>query len=589
MKFSKLAFLALVLLPLLSSAQKIKYKDLFPILNSGNYEEGEPQLKLFLSDSKNGDHANAHYQMGAILEKRFYDKDILGDTISISNAADSAVQMYTKAIELIDEKEIKKNDEYYNSFHRRDLRTGEFGIKLSDVHLDLEKKIEAINNRNQAIREFNTLLYRMKGRNNLSANIYKMIVDKADSRRNLLFQLGESDLVMLDRVRDNAQGLYTLANELKEAAKDLGTDYYQGFSNFKIIENYGADGLEQSDIFSGKLELWDYETWASSLKNDYYGVQEYKNIIETKEKEILTAQQMIEQGQSPESVSTEALMTDFEKYDSDGVAKPVLDLKASRLEVVKLGNPAINTALIDSTNVYAQLDAATKIIEELGSMDVVYSDISSPERISVASNRYPGILETYYGGTSGFGQFMDDLGAWLNEQKIVWAAKSTVLDSLDRWAVSETEKVPLFEGGKTGTYLTLGVTGDSLKIAFGLDAAKSESYIVWSGPSRGILEKKTFRVGGMSTETVKSQILPTPYFGYYVFDSSLTEKNLLLVATNGVGEVKWSNLVTATREPVSFRYDDMLDQLTVFYFPQDQLPEGDVTAYIAIDRNGVVR
>ena len=77
MKYVKVITLSLLLVPLLGNAQKkIKYKDLFPILNSKNYTEGEPQLKTFLSDIKNEDHANAHYHMGLILEKRFLEKDI---------------------------------------------------------------------------------------------------------------------------------------------------------------------------------------------------------------------------------------------------------------------------------------------------------------------------------------------------------------------------------------------------------------------------------------------------------------------------------------------------------------------------------
>ncbi len=558
-------------------------------MNEGDYEKGEPMLREFLAtDKKGSEHPNGHLQLGLILEKHFYAMDILSDTSALSNAADSSVLLFTKAISLINEKELK-NEEFYMNFHRRDMRTGEFGIKLSDVHLDIEKKIQAVQERNQALRNFNTLLHRINGRNNLSATLYKQMVDKADSRRDLLFALTDADMVMLDKIRDNAQGLYTLTNDLKAASKELGSEYYQSFSNFKFIETHGSDGMAQVDVFSGALELWDYETWAAALKNDYYAVKEYKNIIENIESEIQTAQQMIDAGQRPNSVSTNALQTDFEKYDSDGPVKPVLDLKAGRLEVSKLSSATINPMLADSTNIFARRSTANQIIEELGSMTTIYSDISTPDKVTIATNRYPGILETYYGGSAGFSQFVDDLGDWLSTQKIIWASRSNALDSLDRWAISETDKVPLFEKGSTEKYRTLGVAGDSLKIAFGLNVSSKESFVVWSGPSRGILDKKTFKVGEMTSENTSAQILPTPYFGFYLFDATLTENNLLLVATNGVGTIKWSNLVTAIQEPVSFRYDDMLDQLTVFYFPQDQLPEGDVIAYIAIDRNGVVR
>ncbi len=70
----------------------------------------------------------------------------------------------------------------------------------------------------------------------------------------------------------------------------------------------------------------------------------------------------------------------------------------------------------------------------------------------------------------------------------------------------------------------------------------------------------------------------------------MINQGVFIVATNELGDVKWSNLVTAPHEPVSFRYDESLDQLTIFYFPEDQLPDGEgIVAYIVIDRNGTVR
>jgi len=48
---------------------------------------------------------------------------------------------YDKAFKGITEKELRKNDEYYEAYLRRDLRTGKFVIKLSDVQLDIDNKV----------------------------------------------------------------------------------------------------------------------------------------------------------------------------------------------------------------------------------------------------------------------------------------------------------------------------------------------------------------------------------------------------------------------------------------------------------------
>ncbi len=590
MKFVKVITLGLVLVPLFGTAQKIKYKELFPILNSKNYTEGEPNLLIFLKNPKNVEHANAHLQMGLILENRFAEKDILGDTTLITRAADSAIQMFTKAITLITEKELKRNDEFYQSFHRRDLRTGNFGIKLSDVHLDIEKKIEGIRNRNQAIRNFNTLLHRINGRYNLSVTIYKQMIERHHEYKELLFLLTSDDMIMLDRMHDNAQGIYALSNDLKKAAKDLGGDYYQKFQSFKFIEKYGIDGLEQGDVFSGELDLWDYDTWANSTKNDYSAVTDYKNIILDKENEIAGAFEKVAQGVDPGTISLIDLEIDGNKFDEDGSARSLLNLKMNQLDVSRLSNPVISPSLADTTNIFAQLGVADLIMEKLGSMHTIYSDISAPEKIDLAKTRYVGILETYYGGSSGYDQFVSGLGSWINNQRLVWNSRSEIFTEKDSWAVSEKERIPLFVVDEPQKYMTKGVVGTEVKIAYGLDRESGEGFLVWSGPTRDIADKKTFTMGKMDVTSTVANEIPTPHFGCYFYDASIEVNNLFIVATNSLGEVKWSNLITAPHEPVSFRYDESLDQLTVFYFPEDQLPDGEgIVAYIVIDRNGTVR
>ncbi|MCP4460626.1 MAG: hypothetical protein GY816_21785 [Cytophagales bacterium] len=590
MKFIKVITFALVLVPIVCSAQKVKYKDLFPMLNSKNYTDGEPQLLVFLKDPKNAEHANAHLQMGLILDKRFREKDILGDTSAITQAADSAVQMFAKSLTLITEKELKKRDEYYQSFHRRDLRTGEFGIKLSDVQLDIEKKIESVRNRNKDIRTFNTMLHRIQGRYNLSVMIYKQMIERHGDYKELLFLLTPDDMVMLDRMRDNAQGLYALSNDLKKLTKDLGSDSYQGFNSFKFIETYAVDGLEHGDIFSGELDLWDYETWANSTKNDYSAVTDYKNIILDKENEISGAFEKIAQGVDPGTISLHDLEVDGNKYDEDGSARSLLDLRLNQLEVSRLSNPILSASLADSTNIFAQLGVADIIMEKLGSMNTIYSDISAPEKMDLAKLRYAGILETNYGGSTGYDQFVSDLGSWINNERLAWNIRAEEFSEKDKWAVSGEERIPLYEVTESQKYMTKGVHGTETKIAFGVDSETGEGFLVWSGPARGILKKSTMVIGEMDAESTVAKALPTPHFGCYFYDPSSEVNNFFILSTTTMGDLKWSNLITAPHEPVSFRYDESLDQLTVFYFPEDQLPDGEgIAAYVVIDRNGMVR
>ena len=590
MKYTKIALLAFALCPLAVNAQKIKYDDLFTLLNSGAYDEAEPTLKLFMADPKNSDHANSHYQMGAILEKRFYGKDILGDTSLISRSADSAVVMFKKAIELITEKELKKNDELYQNFFRRDLRTGEFGIKLSDVHLDLEKKIENIQSRKNAIREFRTMLLRINGRRNLSAMLYKQMVAKSPVYRDLLFSMTNDDLVSLDRMKDNAQGLYELINELKAAAKNLGTDYYQGFQNFIVIEKYGVDGMTQKDIFGGTLELWDFETWATATKNDYYAVDQYLTNLSKKKGEIFDAHDKLDQGLDPGKISLDEIRKDAERYDPDGVAMQLLELKAERVEINRLTNPAVNQELMDSTNIYARYHAASTIVGKVAVMAEEYSLLSTPDKVKLAKTRYADIVAERYGGPAGYDNFLAELGSWISTNKMKWEVEAIKLTAREKYAMSSSDTVQLFQSNMTAIRKmgTLQVTGEATKIAAGLNKEKGEGFVAWSGPARDIDALQSFNTA-MPNPEAKSGIIPSATFAFYIFNPDLAENNLTIVSTGDVGVIKWQNIVTAPNEPVSFRYDQTLDQMTIFYYPEDELPLDGSLAYVVIDRNGKVR
>jgi tetratricopeptide (TPR) repeat protein len=126
-------------------AQKVKYKDIFGLLKTKQYEAAEPFLRKYLKE--NDDNPNAFLYRGIIAHEKSAKEDILRNTEKTIAQMDTAIYFYTKAYQTITEKELKRNDEYYELYNRRDLRTGEFGVKLSDVQFDIQKKLEGLRER----------------------------------------------------------------------------------------------------------------------------------------------------------------------------------------------------------------------------------------------------------------------------------------------------------------------------------------------------------------------------------------------------------------------------------------------------------
>ena len=103
----KILIYVIFLLILFNPAYGQKYKDIFPILNEKNYQEGEPMLRKFMADSKNDDLPNVNLQMALLLETIAEILNIISDSTKLIRYCDSINRFYTNAKLYISEKELK--------------------------------------------------------------------------------------------------------------------------------------------------------------------------------------------------------------------------------------------------------------------------------------------------------------------------------------------------------------------------------------------------------------------------------------------------------------------------------------------------
>src|SRR5690606_15427114 len=162
---TKIGLIQFLLVFLISTAygQKVKYKDIYALLSTKQYEQAEPFLKRYLAE--NTDEPSGNLFMGMILQEKASNNDLLKQTSRVLTNLDSAVFFYEKAYQTITDREIRKNKDYYQTYNRRDLRTGEFGVKLTDIQFDIEKRI-------QALKERSSRLKMTKGLHDLAVNSY---------------------------------------------------------------------------------------------------------------------------------------------------------------------------------------------------------------------------------------------------------------------------------------------------------------------------------------------------------------------------------------------------------------------------------
>lgn len=261
-------FLPFLVIPmmLISSAlyaQKLKYKDIFVLLNAKKYEEAEPFLKKYLNEAKDGEQPSAYLFMAKVYDEKWKKFDYLKQSDIMTMNMDSALHFYKKSSEYINDKEIKKNSDFYEEYNRRDLRTGKFEIKLSEIELNIEQRVEAIQKAKRLVVQMNKHFERSI-RNYKAANEeFKSLQNSFEEERIFYLRADNEVLAKIKSIGSRADSCVINFNEYKRLAKDLGKIGYNHELKLEEIKDFKRDGTSMVDFYENDLKLWDYKKWAN--------------------------------------------------------------------------------------------------------------------------------------------------------------------------------------------------------------------------------------------------------------------------------------------------------------------------------------
>ena len=599
MKIKSTAIILFILLVFGAQGQKIKYKNLYPLLEAKNYAEAIPQLKIFLSDEKNSDEANAHLQMGLWLEKRFLAYDVVDDSASLYATGDSAVFYLEKAKSLIDEKELKRNDEYYQAFFRRDLRTGEFGIKVSDVHLDIEKKVEAINTRIADVKEMHRRVVKVENNQKAAMEDYRSLTERFNLYNSLLIGADEDANAKLANIEENGRVGVENAKSVQELAEKLGSDKYSQEPILKGIEQYGVDGMNAANLRSGVIEIWNFEEWAREAQSEIMGgVALFKTMVKNYADEIREKKAKVKNSQNAEIGDfPENLASQFEKYDPGSTVEKLLKIEMYEARVTKKVDLQLNPALMDSSLIGSQLAIFEDAYADAKEMKLLVESITSDD-IALAKTKYTDYIDSFFQKYVTASKYVTDMQIWAGRQ-VNWLGDAVEFWSeKNRWGIdAENEEVryPLFiQDAPEGGYMTMGVpvkTPEEI-VAYGADLNSKKGYVVSFGPDRVSKWKLEFELPGTEAVRYESDSIPTVSGSesFYIYNKSAEENNFVVVSYTPSGQLNWGTVVTISKEPVDFKFDDLTQELTILLYPEEQLPlDSDELGYVVIDRTGNAR
>ncbi len=403
--------LALISLCCLSSfgQKKVKYKDLYYLLSSKKYDQAEPFLKQFLAEEKNVDHPNANFQMAVIYEIKAEEADIFQESDLAWIYSDSSIHFYGLAKQYIDEKEVRKNDDYYEDFAKRDMRTGKLEVEAFDIHFAIDEKVEAIKNRQQKVAEVNDKLLDVITAYNNSRRYFINFKTNSKHLNELLLRANLKTIGALDRLADTYDSFQLGFTQMKELLEEIPNSGYSQQVRPKSIESFEEDGESESHFLDDDIMVWNYSEWAKKTKVTVLTeVLPMKNELVEHDRKL---EDLLEKAQGDSAVfgpQLNSLRSAFSgeilrKYDQDPLPLKLFNLRYAELDYFNrmLVNKDFNGSS-DYGNRLRLLEGEIELIQKMDSVVEKIIKLNIDEQI----RNYTDFVESRYDGYLGLDKFL---------------------------------------------------------------------------------------------------------------------------------------------------------------------------------------
>jgi hypothetical protein len=476
---TKIGLIQFLLLFLISAAwgQKVKYKDIYALLSTKQFEQAEPFLKSYLR--QNTDNPNAYLFMGNIFQEKASKNDVLKQTQTAIGNMDSAILFYGKAKLMLDERELRKNKEYYQAYNRRDLRTGEFGVKLSDVQFDIEKRVEGQKERIANVKTVKHYFALADTTYQRSNALFLSLQNKYSSQNQLYLRADEQtrkDLTTLSLRFDSCVKAF---EHYRSTYMLLGKTGYNLKISLREITDFKKHGIEQTDLYSDEVKLWDYKKFAD-------------NALAVIEKEIMPMRQhlitydmeidKLREKLNSDSVSVRSDLTklidkllydQLKRFDPEPLPMFVFALKTTDLEY--RSTVLEHKPLRDSADLHLQVKLIREELRILEKLDSTAAKLPD-DKFGEKAGDYTQFINDTYSNASVLKSYIHSLREFgLQEQKKRTAQLEQHLTAL-KYIVDGADSIPL-SSDITSTYVPLATTPERFTMGLSLrDSIQLQGY-----------------------------------------------------------------------------------------------------------------
>jgi len=593
----KSAFLLLVCLIFSTTlfAQKVKYKDLILLLNAKQYEQAEPFLKKYLKE--NDDNPNAHLFMGIIFQEKALKKDVLKETDMMVLDIDSAILFYDKAYKEIDEKEIKRNSEYYEAYNRRDLRTGEFGVKLSDVKFDLEKKMQGLKERKESVKKLKEYYSSSELLYSKSTARFKFMQSRYTTQRGVFLQSTEKTILELKQVTDAFDSLLVAFEDYKNTLVILGKTGYNQVLNLQPIKDFEKDGHTEIDFTKDDLRLWDFKSWAETtstrITKEVNPIREQLVAydIELNKLREKLRKDSVSVRNDLDLLSKNSPMAQLKVFDPDPLPEGVFEMKKAELEYNS--DQISDRQLKDSANVNLQISLVNKELADISRLNSITVALLERDFVKEGEN-YAHFVANAYGTTDVLKSLIKATNEYAQREKLRKEKESEVKSQLLKWVIEGKDSIPLFidETMRRSRFKPLIIKDENYTagLVFGADSLAT-GYFYSITPSRVPdikvsfpVDKPTFKIRdltitkGLSATDGKNQVYFAMVYSEGMVDGKFTTTLAKIYRSDGLA---WCNNYKFDLLPSELTFNPDSGELSI----KISSPTGE-NKIVTLDKNG---
>ncbi len=572
-----------------ASGQKVKYKDLMVLLNAKQYDQAEPFLKKYLAE--NDDNPSAYLFMGIIYQEKSAMNDVLKQTDLLINNIDSAISFYNTSFPKITEKDVKKNDENYLMYTRRDLRTGEFGIKLSDIQLDIETRTKALKERKERVKKLVNYYQQAEAIYTRSNSYYKNLQSKFNTKKDLYLQADDKLILELDQLASTFDSSQVAFKNYKTTSQALGKTGYNQIIDLQEIKDFKKEGSAMSDFMMDDLKLWDYTEWAKKtvriIRDEVYPLRheliafdaEINKLREKVKKDSVTVE--------TKELINSPVFDGLKKWDDNPMPSSLFQMKIAELRYA--------SDLVAEATLITNEDISKKITL-IKHQQVLLKDVDSLANTLVKRDwekdaiNYKNFITSTYGTTSVLKNLVKATHGYATREMDVKKKELEDNMSLLKWVISESDSIPLFKDVPDESKYKPLVIAETHTAGVKVVNSLLTGYFYTVTPARTAELKVNFPI---DTATIKPRNLPLikglsiavteqTYYILFYSESKVDGKTpVTLARISRLAGLEWSVVFPVELTPVELKFTTATGELSI----KTTSPGGD-SKMVVIDKSG---